>query len=538
MLRRPGLVSAPLREALVEAYDGWLQAILTDAPPGVALVAVGGLGRREPAPYSDLDLVLVHDGRTEGVGEIADSIWYPIWDSGIGLDHSVRTIDEALDVARGDLKALLGLLDIRHIAGSEELAGQLRTSILDLWRSTSTKRVAELRELSVARWEFSGEGAYLLEPDLKESRGGLRDVQSLFALARAQLIDVPGSVRAANSDLLDVRGELHKHSGKAEDVFRAQEHDPVASALGLATPDGEPDRDGVLRSVNLAARTVSHVLDGAWRRVDAETAPRPLHRRIFGGSSAPGPRREGLARDVVAQEGEVVLARDAAPKSDPGLVVRVARAAAENELPIAAFTLDRLAAEAPAVAVPWPEEVRSDFVGLLGTGTSAVSVIDSLDIAGLLVGLIPEWDAVRCKAQHNPVHRFTVDRHLLETAAQAAAQTRDVQRPDLLLVGSLLHDIGKGYAGDHSVVGAVHARTIAARMGFSPDDVDTIVSMVRHHLLLPDTAMRRDLDDPRTLGIVADAVAGDVDVVELLHALSSQTLRRQVRRRGASGRRG
>jgi [protein-PII] uridylyltransferase len=118
------------------------------------------------------------------------------------------------------------------------------------------------------------------------------------------------------------------------------------------------------------------------------------------------------------------------------------------------------------------------------------------------------------------VHRFTVDRHLVETAARAAAHTREVERPDLLLVGSLLHDIGKGYPGDHSVVGAGHARTIAERMGFPPDDVEMIVAMVRHHLLLPDTAMRRDLDDPRTIGIVTDAVADTADVLDLLHALA------------------
>ena len=514
VLRRPGLVSAPLREALTEAYDGWLAERLIDAPAGVSLVAVGGLGRRELAPYSDLDLVLVHDGQTSGVADLADSIWYPIWDAGVGLDHSVRTVDQALDVAREDLKALLGLLDVRHIAGSAELADQLRTRVGDLWRATATKRVGELRKLAEARWAAAGEGAFLLEPDLKESRGGLRDVQSLVALARAQLIDLPPSVRAANADLLDVRSELHRHVGKAEDVFRAQEHDPIATALGLRTEEGEPDRDGVLRTINLAARTVSHALDRAWRRVDASADSR---RRLFGRST---PRREGLARDVVTQDGEVVLARDAVPKNDPGLIMRVARAAAENGQPIAAFTLDRLAAEAPAVPVPWPDEVRSDFVALLGAGNAAVPVIDSLDIAGLLVGLLPEWEQVRCKAQHNPVHRFTVDRHLLETAAQAVAHTRDVERPDLLLVGSLLHDIGKGYPGDHSIVGAVHAGAIAERMGFSAADVQTITALARHHLLLPDTATRRDLDDPRTLQIVTDAVGGDAEVVELLHALA------------------
>jgi [protein-PII] uridylyltransferase len=245
--------------------------------------------------------------------------------------------------------------------------------------------------------------------------------------------------------------------------------------------------------------------------------PRPLYRRIFGSS---GPVREGIARDVVSQDGEVVLARDAAPQTDPGLLLRVARAAAENDLPLGAYTLERLAVEAAAVPEPWPDEIRADFVSLLGTGAPAVRVLDALDVSGLLVRLIPEWDAVRCKAQHNPVHRFTVDRHLIETAARSAAHTREVERPDLLLVGSLLHDIGKGYRGDHSVVGAVHAQTIAERMGFPAADVEMIVAMVRHHLLLPDTAMRRDLDDPRTISIVTDAVADTSDVLDLLHALA------------------
>src|SRR6478672_7764664 len=114
--RRPGLVGAPLRQALSEAYDEWLQTLL-EPHDGVALVAVGGLGRREPAPYSDLDLVLLHEGRIAGLSDLADAIWYPIWDSGISLDHSVRTPEQALAVAKDDLKALLGLLDIRHIAG-------------------------------------------------------------------------------------------------------------------------------------------------------------------------------------------------------------------------------------------------------------------------------------------------------------------------------------------------------------------------------------------------------------------------------------
>lgn len=518
VLRRSGLVCADLRRALSDAYEAWLAHRLT-ATEGVALVAVGSLGRREPSPFSDLDLVLVHDGsrRAADVAEIADAIWYPIWDTGVGLDHSVRTPEEAMRVAKDDLKALLGLLDMRHITGDADLAAGLRTQVLGLWRASAANRVDELRVLAEQRWARAGDGAFLLEPNLKDSRGMLRDLRLLHALALAQLVDLPANARAAATDLLDVRGELHRLAGRPDDVLRLQEHDAVAEALALRDKDGGPGRDEMLRRVNHAARTIAHDLEVALRRVAPAPRP-PLHRRLFG--TGPAPAREGIARDVVAQDGEVLLARDAAPRDDPTLLLRAARAAAEKQLPLASFTLDRLAAEAAPVPVPWPDDVRDDFVGLLGTGAAAVPVLEALDLAGLLSRLVPEWDAVRCRAQHNPVHRWTVDRHLLETAAHAADHTREVDRPDLLLVGALLHDIGKGYPGDHSVVGAEHARTIADRMGFTDDDVEVITALTRHHLLLPDTATRRDLNDQVTIKLVTSAVDGSAEVLGLLHALS------------------
>jgi [protein-PII] uridylyltransferase len=521
VLRRPGLVGVGLRLDLCDAYDDWLRALVPQTA-GLALIAVGGLGRSEPAPYSDLDLVLLHDGKVSGLRELADSIWYPIWDSGIALDHSVRTVNEAVAVAKDDLKALLGLLDARHIAGDAALWGPLRARVLDVWRATAEKRAGELHELSRTRWVAAGDGAFLLEPNLKDSRGGLRDAQSLHALAAAQLVDFSAPVRAAYPVLLDARGELHRRTGRAEDVLRLQEHDAVAEALGMFDDDGQPDRDSMLRSVNDAARTVAYALDVAWRRIEtAARVARSPRRRLFGSSAPTGPERTGLAKDVVAQDGEVVLARDADPRADVGLVLRAARAAAENDLPLSPYTLERLAAEAPPVPVPWPAQVRDDFVSVLGAGQPAVQVLESLDHAGLLAELIPEWDAVRCRAQHNPVHRFTVDRHLLETAAQAARFTRQVARPDLLLIGCLLHDIGKGYpGGDHSVVGAEHAQRIGQRMGLKPGDVATVTALTRHHLLLPDTAVRRDLDDPRTVKLVADAVDGSGELLDLLHALT------------------
>jgi [protein-PII] uridylyltransferase len=219
------------------------------------------------------------------------------------------------------------------------------------------------------------------------------------------------------------------------------------------------------------------------------------------------------------QDGEVVLALEARPAADEGLLLRAAAAAAQAGLPLSPHTVERLAVEGHEPAAPWSREVRESFVSLLGSGPSLVPVWESLDQAGVITRLIPGWDIVRSAPQRNALHRFTVDRHLVETAVQAGALTRNVDRPDLLLVGALLHDIGKARSGDHSVIGADLADGLAARMGFDEADRAVIVTMVRHHLLLPDTATRKDLEDPQIIGEVA-GILGDVAVVDLLHELT------------------
>ncbi|MFD5578669.1 [protein-PII] uridylyltransferase, partial [Streptomyces pseudogriseolus] len=510
----------PRRSALATLTDAWLADLFTAGAPGargIALVAVGGYGRAELSPRSDLDLLLLHDGSSpETVSGLADRLWYPVWDLGLALDHSVRTPAEARKTAGEDLKVQLGLLDARHIAGDLGLTTALRTTVLADWRNQAPKRLPALRELCEERAARHGELQYLLEPDLKEARGGLRDATALRAVAASWLADAPREGLAeARSRLLDVRDALHLTTGRATDRLALQEHDQVAAELGLL------DADALLRQVYESARVIAYAGDVTWRevgRVLRSRAVRPRLRAMWSGGK-PAPERSPLAEGVVEHDGEVVLARAARPDRDPVLPLRAAAAAAQAGLPLSLHAARRMATGARPLPTPWPAEAREQLVTLLGSGRPTVDVWEALEAEGLISLLLPDWDRVRCRPQRNAVHLWTVDRHLLETAVRASAFTRRVSRPDLLLVTALLHDIGKGWPGDHSVAGEVIARDVAARIGFEADDVTVIATLVRHHLLLVETATRRDLDDPATVRSVAEAV-GSPGTLELLHALT------------------
>ncbi|MEU0335324.1 [protein-PII] uridylyltransferase [Streptomyces sp. NPDC006193] len=528
----------PRRAALSELTDDWLAGLFRAAvdgkgakrtprqagsgreeggPPGVSLVAVGGYGRGELSPRSDLDLVLLHDGSDPAaVAALADRLWYPVWDLGLALDHSVRTPAEARRTAGEDLKVQLGLLDARHLAGDPGLTAGLRTAVLADWRDQAPRRLPELKELCAERAARQGELRYLLEPDLKEARGGLRDATALRAVAASWLADAPREGLAeARRRLLDVRDALHLATGRATDRLALQEQDQVAAALGLL------DADALLRQVYEAAGVITYAGDVTWRevgRVLRSRAVRPRLRAMLGGAK-PAPERSPLAEGVVEQDGEVVLARTARPERDPVLPLRAAAAAAQAGLPLSRHAVRRLAATVRPLPTPWPAEAREQLVTLLGSGRPTVDVWEALEAEGLITRLLPDWERVRCRPQRNAVHIWTVDRHLIETAVRACALTRRVSRPDLLLVAALLHDIGKGWPGDHSVAGEIIARDVAARIGFDRADAAVLATLVRHHLLLVETATRRDLDDPATVRSVAEAV-GTQSTLELLHALT------------------
>ena len=508
---RPGAAS---RAQLTSLTDEWLRAVAVDAglpSSGVALVAVGGYGRGELAPGSDLDLLLLHQPGLD-VATIADHIWYPVWDAGLRLDHSVRTVPEARRLASSDLRVVLGLIDARTVAGDDSLTVALRSSVLGDWRSLARDRLPQLRASGEARAERSGELASLLEPDLKESYGGIRDIVVLRAVAATWITDIPhGLLEGPHARLLDTRDALHHVAGRATDRLTQDEQAAVARLLGLA------DADEVLRTVAAAGRAVAYASDVTWSRVERVARRRTTVRRLEGRKAAPG--RVPLAEGVVVQDGEVVLALEAHPERDPVLLLRAAAAAAQAGLPLAPHTVTRLSDECPPMPTPWPPEARDALVSLLGAGRPTLRVWEALDQVDVWGQLIPEWEVLRSAPQRNAIHTFTVDRHLVETAVQASALTRRVRRPDLLLVGALLHDVGKARGGDHTDIGIELVSEIAPRIGFDQADTAVLVDLVRHHLLLPDVATRRDLDDPATVAAVSELVP-DPDTLDLLGALT------------------
>ncbi|MCE1178820.1 MAG: [protein-PII] uridylyltransferase [Micrococcales bacterium] len=478
---------------------------------GLALAAVGSQGRRDAGPLSDLDLILVYQRRAataEQVAETAERLWYPLWDSGIRLDHSVRTVQECRSVAESDLAAAIGLLDLALVAGDDEVVAAARATAAHDWRATARRRLPELLEQQRVRHLRHGDLGQSVEPELKEARGGLRDMLLLRALTSAWLADRRhGPVDAAYSRLLDVRDALHVVTGRGRDRLVREEQDAVAALLGLASADD------LLTEVSQAGRVISHALEGTARRAGQSQRARVLR------TGPRRPRLRPLGYGLFEHDGEVVLG-GSRPSTDPLLALRAAVVAARCGLPIAPATLTTLA-EIEPMPLPWPPEAVALLGDLLAAGPGLIQVWEGLDQAGVVAQWLPEWAAVRSRPQRSPVHRHTVDRHLIETVVIAGSLVRRVARADLLLLAALLHDIGKvAGARDHSAEGAQIAHRILVRLGLAPRDREVVVRLVREHLTLIELATRRDVADPATLEAAMAAADHDPEVFEMLAALT------------------
>lgn len=493
---------------------------------GVALIAVGGYGRAELAPYSDLDVVLVHDDAV-APGEWAGQIWYPLWDSGFSIDHAVRSLPHVAQQASSDLRVALGMLDARHLAGDPNLTLRLRTTLLTQWRRDARERLPELQQMVRARTDRLGELAHSSVPDLKESLGGIRDATVLKALVATWLVDVPhADLERCRRSLLDVRDALHQVAGRATDRVAPELWPDLAEVLGVGVL-GVAEPAAAQRHVRGLGRRITHISRLTWRRSEEVLREPPAGGPGRQGGPGrpgrgPGPALEPVAEGVAVAHGEVVASSSRRTADDPALMLRLAVEAAERRLVLPPATVARLARGSRPLE--WTAATRGLFVRLLASGPGLLDVWETLDETGAMAVLLPEWEGVRLLPHASVVHRFTVDRHLVETCIEAAGLIRRVARPDVLMVASLLHDIGKGQLTEHCVAGEPIARTIAGRMGFDAREVDLVGRLVRWHLLLPATATTRDPDDPATVAAVTERIR-DREELGLLAALTEADAR-------------
>jgi [protein-PII] uridylyltransferase len=482
-----GRAAAARRASLIDAALGELWSA-AGAPEGAALLALGGYGRALQLPRSDIDLLLVHDGAAEAIGGLADSIWYPLWDAGFSVGHAVRSLEETREVCDERLDVLTAMLDARPLAGDQALA---RAAIDDAAAAVDGDPAAFVGALAAsasARHERSGSAAHMLEPDLKEGSGGLRDVACLRWLTVAAAGSAPLSdaeshaVDTAEEFLVRVRSALHLVTDRRADRLVVELQPDLARGFGYVDRPGLVSTDALMRTVFEHARAVEAAWEAALARFGA------------GGSAT--------------QAGVIV---DPTPEG----VLRALLDVARSEGPAPASLHDALASAPVPDPVAWTPGMLEAFEGLLLAGERGLAMLDVLDRRGLLARYLPCWAEVRCRPQRDPYHRFTVDAHLLRAAAAMSEMVNQADHPAQLILGTLLHDVGKVGEGAHVPLGTRIADEQLRSMGIADADRELVTFMVAEHLLLPDTATRRDLTDE---DLIID-VAARVGSPERLRAL-------------------
>ncbi len=517
---------------IVEQFDRARTA--GEIPGQVAMVALGGYGRSELYPYSDIDLLLLHDQRAgSALQAAARALLYPLWDAGCEVGHSVRTVAEAARFAREDFPFQVALLDARLVVGAAPLLEELRqrytTTILQGRRQQFVRAMQDWRAQRRNRY---GSHSFLLEPHIKEGTGGLRDIQAMHWVARGvfslpDLEAVQGSGMLADTDrqaferarsmLTRIRYGLHQLCRRKSDHLVLDYQEDLAAALGYADKDGQRGVERFMREVYTHLQTVAVVTDLFFEHV----------LEILGMTGAASGERR-LERAIGVRGGRVRLTAPEELGQRPYLLMRLFLQAGRTGLPLHHRTRQAVTAHLHLVDDGFRESrrVARIFCELLTTSAEVFPVLEAMLATGLLTRYLPEFAAVESLAQHDLYHLYTVDRHQLQTVTELTLLRQEMAElfaeaveTEVLYLAALLHDIGKGRQTDHSLLGAELVGAIGRRLQLSPADCDLLAFLVRHHLYLPENGLRRDCTDREFIRQAAEVV-GDVRRLTLLYLLT------------------
>ena len=500
----------------------------------IALIALGGYGRGELYPFSDVDLLLLHDRRArKQMPAVAEAVLYPLWDAGFEVGHSVRMVKDAVRFAGEDFFFQVALLDARLLVGShplfDALLARYRKKVIDGRRHLFVRTMEEFR---AERRRKYGSHSYLLEPHIKEGKGGMRDIQAMLWVAKGVFgldgldamedagLLAPDDRRAFQESwnmLARIRNRLHYISRRKNDQLIFEYQEEMAAAFGYRDQDGLLAVEHFMRHVYGHLQTIAVTTDLFFEHVQEVLG-------LSGGSRA----EKKLERAIVARSSAIHLVQVDELEKRPYLLMRLFLQAGRTGLPLHHRTRLQVSRHLHLVddAFRSSRRVARIFMELLVQSAEPMSVLETMLETGLLTAYLPEFADVESLAQHDLYHIYTVDRHQLQTVAELKGLEKSepdlflaLGSPHLLYLAALLHDIGKGHHTDHSELGAEMVRGIGVRLGLPGEELDCLSFLVRHHLFLPENALRRDLDDQDFIEQAA-ALIGNTDRLVLLYLLT------------------
>ena len=515
----------------------------------IAILAVGGYGRAEMAPHSDVDIAFLTPARgTPWCEQVIEAMLYLMWDIGLKVGHSSRTVDDMIRMAKDDLTIRTALLEGRYLWGDQDLAETGRRRFrAEVVANTGRAFVTEKLEERNQRHKRLGDSRYVVEPNVKEGKGGLRDLQTLYWIGKyihkvqsaSELVEVGlltadeyRRFRRAENFMLAVRCHLHTITGRAEDRLTFDLQREVASRMNFADRPGKSAVERFMQYYFLQAKQVGALTGVFLAQLDEQSARSPRR-----GLLAAFRQKARSLKGYKAFGGRISAQGDDWFAKDPVRLVEIFQIAEEEGLEIHPETMRLASRDAPLIK----DEVRQDpraneaFLKLLTGRNDPETVLRWMNEAGVFGRFVPDFGRVNAQMQFDMYHHYTVDEHTIRAIGLLAKIEKGELKEDhplsteiipklasrrVLYVATLLHDIAKGRGGDHSVLGAEVAEQLCPRFGLSEDETELVAWLVRWHLLMSATAFKRDLSDPKT---ISDFVA-EVQSLERLRQLMVLTV--------------